>query len=92
MNKITRKKDLMIPEVTTGAIAGSATAGQGCGLYSTPPSFMGNVPDPSTVLGFPVGVDEEVTAAQANAYLQAAAPTTDRVRQFLLGQSVQARS
>ena len=27
--------------------AGSATAGQGCGLYSTPPSFMGDVPDPS---------------------------------------------
>jgi hypothetical protein len=52
---------------------------------------MGNVPDPSTVLGFPVGVDEEVSAAQANAYLQAVAPTTDRVRQFLLGQSVQGK-
>jgi phosphomethylpyrimidine synthase len=33
MNKITRKKDLMVPEVTTGAIAGSAKA------YDAPEGF-----------------------------------------------------
>jgi hypothetical protein len=92
-----RRRFLQGAAATTAAAfpilrAGSAKAGGGCGLYSTQPSFMGTVPDPSTVLGFPVGVDEEVTAAQANTYLQAAASASDRVRQLVLGQSVQGRA
>ncbi len=72
--------------------AGSARAGGGCDLYDTPPSFMGIAPDPSTVLGFPVGVDQEISAADANTYLQALAGASNRVREFALGQSVQGRT
>lgn len=53
---------------------------------------MGVAPDPSTVLGFPVGVDQEISAADANTYLQALAAASNRVRDSVLGQSVQGRT
>ena len=92
-----RRRFLQGAATTTAAAfpilrAGSARSGNGCDLYDTPPSFMGVAPDPSTVLGFPVGVDQEISAADANTYLQALAAVSNRVREFALGQSVQGRT
>ena len=91
-----RRRFLQGAAATTGAAfpilrASSAHAGGGCDLYDTPPSFMGVVPDPESVLGFPIGVDEEVSAADSNTYLQAVAAASDRVREALVGQSVDGR-
>ena len=91
-----RRRFLQGAAATTAAAfpilrASSAHAGGGCDLYDTPPSFMGVVPDPESVLGFPIGVDEEVSAADSNTYLQAVAAASDRVREALVGQSVDGR-
>lgn len=91
-----RRRFLQGAAATTAAAfpilrAGSARAGGGCDLYDTPPSFMGVVPDPESVLGFPIGVDEEVSAADSNTYLQAVAASSDRVREALVGHSVDGR-
>lgn len=91
-----RRRFLQGAAATTAAAfpilrAGSARAGGGCDLYDTPPSFMGVVPDPESVLGFPIGTDEEVSAADSNTYLQAVAASSDRVREALVGHSVDGR-
>ncbi|MGZ8583023.1 MAG: M14 family zinc carboxypeptidase, partial [Actinomycetota bacterium] len=91
-----RRRFLQGAAATTAAAfpilrASSARAGGGCDLYDTPPSFMGIVPDPESVLGFPIGIDEEVSAADSNTYLQAVAAASDRVREELVGQSVDGR-
>ena len=53
--------------------AGAARAGAACDPLTTPPSFMGTVPSPEDVLGFPVGVDREVTSDEIVQYLNAVA-------------------
>jgi hypothetical protein len=52
---------------------------------------MGVVPDPESVLGYKIGVDQEVSAADADSYVQAVAAASDRVRPARVGQSVQGR-
>ncbi len=91
-----RRRFLQGAAATTAAAlpilrAGSARAGTGCSLYGTPASFTGAVPDPVSVLGFPIGVDRELTAAEANQYLQAVVAASNRARGGLVGMSVQGR-
>lgn len=59
--------------------AGSAAAGASCDPLTTPPSFMGTVPDPSSVLGFTVGVDREATYDELVTYLNTVGPASNRV-------------
>ena len=49
-----------------------------CDPTMTPAVYAGQVPDPRTVLGFDLG-EQEVTAAQADAYLDAVAAASPRV-------------
>jgi hypothetical protein len=92
-----RRRFLQGAAATTAAAfpilrAGAARAGGGCDLYGTPPSFMGVVPDPASVLGFPIGVDREVTSAESNDYLQAVVAASNRSRGGVVGTSVQGRT
>lgn len=92
-----RRRFLQGAAATTAAAfpilrTGAARAGGGCDLYGTPPSFMGVVPDPASVLGFPVGVDREVTSAESNDYLQAVVAASSRARGGVVGTSVQGRT
>ena len=59
--------------------AGTAAAGASCDPLTTPPSFMGSVPDPSSVLGFAVGVDREATYDEIVTYLNTVGPASNRV-------------
>jgi len=69
----------------------SALAGGACDPFDTPASFMGVVPSPEDVLGFPLGVDREVTTAESDAYLDAVAAASDRVVTDTVGCSVLGR-
>lgn len=91
-----RRRFLQGAAATTAAAfpilrSGAVRAGGGCDLYGTPPSFMGVVPDPASVLGFPIGVDREVTSAESNDYLQAVVGASNRTRGGVVGASVQGR-
>ena len=66
-------------------------APDGCDPITTEPSFIGSVPSPTDVLGFAVGVEREVTAAEANAYVDAVSATSDRVTSGTYAESVQGR-
>jgi hypothetical protein len=59
--------------------AGTAAAGASCDPLTTPPSFMGTVPDPSSVLGFAVGADREATYDEIVTYLNTVGPASNRV-------------
>jgi len=59
--------------------AGSAAAGASCDPLTTPPSFMGTVPDPSSVLGFTVGADREATYDELVTYLDTVGLASNRV-------------
>jgi Zinc carboxypeptidase len=71
---------------------GAAKAGAGCDPFATTPSFMGTVPDPESVLGFAIGVDQEIAAADAGTYIDAVAGASGRVRAGKVGDSVQGRA
>ena len=51
--------------------AAGAPRGGACDPLNTPPSFMGTVPSPEDVLGFPIGVDREVTSDEIVTYVNA---------------------
>ncbi len=64
-----------LPLVRTGA----AWAGGACDPFSTPPSFRGIVPDPESVLGFPIGIDREVTYDEIVTYVDVVGAASNRV-------------
>lgn len=64
-----------------------ALAGAGCHPTRTAPEYRGVVPTPEEVLGLQVGVDREVTVAEAYAYFDAVNKASDRVRVRTLGHS-----
>jgi hypothetical protein len=61
-----------------------------CDPIQTPPSFRGEVPTAERVLGFPLG-SQEVTAAEADAYVTAVDAASARVVSGTLGTSWQGR-
>ncbi|MFN8233671.1 MAG: M14 family zinc carboxypeptidase [Actinomycetota bacterium] len=61
------------------------------GPASTQPEFLGEVPSPADVLGFALGVDREVTSAEADRYLRAVGLASPRVHVDQLGTSVRGR-
>ena len=66
----------------------SATAAQRggtCDPLGTTPSFRGLVPSPEDVLGFPIGVDREITSDEIVTYLDAVGAVGDRVTVGTLG-------
>ncbi len=69
----------------------ASAAAAGCDPITTEPSFMGSVPSPIDVLGFAVGVEREVTAAESNAYVDAVSAASDRVTSGTYAVSVQGR-
>lgn len=71
--------------------ASAATRGSVCDPLGTPPSFMGSVPKPEDVLGFPLGVDRETTAAEIVGYMNAVGAASNRVMVDTLGSSHQGR-
>lgn len=91
---LTRRRFLQASAVATAAASlpfklPAAMAGEGdCDPFDTPASFMGVAPSPEDVLGFPLGVDREVTTAESDAYLAAAAAASDRVVVDTVGTSV----
>jgi Zinc carboxypeptidase len=68
----------------------SAAAPAACDPIQTPPVFRGGVPASETVLGFPLG-SQEVTAAEANEYVDAVDAASDRVVSGTFGTSWQGR-
>ncbi len=62
-----------------------------CDPIRTEPHFTGSVPSPVDVLGFALGVEREVTAAESNAYVDAVAAASDRVTSGTCAVSVQGR-
>ena len=62
-----------------------------CDPIRTEPHFTGSVPSPIDVLGFALGVEREVTAAESNAYVDAVAAASDRVTSGTCAVSVQGR-
>ncbi|MFL5737284.1 MAG: M14 family zinc carboxypeptidase [Actinomycetota bacterium] len=68
-----------------------AFAANGCDPLSTPKHFRGDVPSPKDVLGFDLGVDREVTAAESRKLVQAIARSTNRVVTGRYGRSVRGR-
>ena len=91
---LTRRRFLQASAVAAAAASlpfklPEALAGEGgCDPFDTPASFRGLVPSPDDVLGFPIGVDREVTVAESDAYLAAVAAATDRVVVDTVGTSV----
>ena len=91
---LTRRRFLQASAVAAAAASlpfklPAALAGDGgCDPFDTPASFRGLVPSPEDVLGFPIGVDREVTVAESDAYLAAVAAATDRVVVDTVGISV----
>jgi hypothetical protein len=91
---LTRRRFLQASAVAAAAASlpfklPAALAGDGaCDPFDTPPSFMGVAPSPEDVLGFPIGVDREVTVAESDAYLAAVAAASDRVVAGSAGASV----
>src|SRR3954465_15088986 len=71
--------------------SGRAFAATGCDPLSTPKHFRGDVPTPKEVLGFDLGVDREVTAAESRKLVQAIARSTNRVVTGRYGRSVRGR-
>ena len=72
------------------AAEASAAAPAPCDPMQTPPVFRGTVPTSEQVLGFPLG-SREVTAAEANAYVDAVDAASDRVVSGTFGTSWQGR-
>lgn len=68
----------------------SAAAPAACDPIQTPPVFRGGVPASEDVLGFPLG-SQEVTAAEANEYVDAVDAASDRVVSGTFGTSWQGR-
>jgi hypothetical protein len=68
----------------------AAPAAASCDPMQTPPVFRGGVPTSEQVLGFALG-SREVTAAEANAYVQAVDAASDRVVSGTFGSSWQGR-
>jgi Zinc carboxypeptidase len=68
----------------------SAAAPEACDPIQTPPVFRGVVPTSEQVLGFPLG-SREVTAAEANEYVDAVDAASDRVVSGTFGSSWQGR-
>jgi hypothetical protein len=68
----------------------STAAPAPCDPMQTPPVFRGTVPTSEQVLGFPLG-SREVTAAEANAYVDAVDAASDRVVSGTFGTSWQGR-
>ena len=62
-----------------------------CDPIRTEPHFTGSVPSPVDVLGFALGVEREVTAAESNAYVAAVSAASDRVTSGTCAVSVQGR-
>ena len=62
-----------------------------CDPFSTPPVFAGGVTDPDVFLGFTLGVDREVTSAEADAYIKRVAADSNRVVTARYGNTWQGR-
>ena len=73
-----------------GLSAGPSTAQAACHPIQTTPEFSGVTPTAHEVLGFDLG-DQEVTAAESDAYLQAIDDASDRVTSGTMGHSVEGR-
>jgi hypothetical protein len=77
--------------VSIGALAGSTAVsrpalGATCDPIQTPPTFAGQTPTAQTVLGFGLG-SQEVTAAEADEYVQAVDAASSRVVSGVLATS-----
>ena len=72
------------------AAQASAAVPASCDPMQTPPLFRGAVPTAEEVLGFALG-SREVTAAEANAYVDAVDAASDRVVSGTFGSSWQGR-
>ncbi len=72
------------------ALAPAQASAAACDPVQTPPVFRGTVPTSQQVLGFPLG-SREVTAAEANAYVDAVDAASDRVVSGTFGTSWQGR-
>ncbi|MGH2641493.1 MAG: M14 family metallopeptidase [Actinomycetota bacterium] len=73
-----------------GVAAGPSAAQAACHPIQTTPEFTGVVPTAHEVLGFDLG-DEEVSAAESDAYLGAIDAASDRVTSGTMGSSVEGR-
>ena len=62
-----------------------------CDPFGTPPVFAGGVTDPDVFLGFTLGVDREVTSAEADAYIKRVAADSNRVITARYGTTWQGR-
>ncbi|HEY6567675.1 MAG TPA: M14 family zinc carboxypeptidase [Actinomycetota bacterium] len=87
-------------KVSAGAVAATAlpipralgaARGSACDPLNTPATFMGVVPTPEDVLGFPIGVDREVTFDEIVTYVDAVGAASNRVTVGTLGQSHRGR-
>ena len=89
-----RLRHLVLAAVAAIAIApagqAAAAAPAACEPIQTPPVFSGDVPTSEEVLGFPLG-SREVTAAEANEYVDAVDAASDRVASGTFGTSWQGR-
>ena len=77
--------------LSIGALAGSAAPTRAassatCDPIQTPPTFAGQTPTAQTVLGFGLG-SQEVTAAEADEYVQAVDAASSRVVSGVLATS-----
>ena len=73
-----------------GVAAGPSAAQAACHPIQTTPEFAGVIPTAHEVLGFDLG-DQEVSAAESDAYLDAVADASDRVTSGTAGFSVEGR-
>ena len=76
--------------LAAGSSPAAAAPAPSCDPIQTPPVFTGQAPTAESVLGFALG-SQEVTAAQADAYVQAVDAASTRVVSGVLGSSWQGR-
>ena len=86
---------VVILVASIGALAGSTASTRpalaaSCDPIQTPPSFLGQAPTAQTVLGFGLG-SQEVTAAEADRYVQAVDAASPRVVSGVLATSWEGR-
>jgi hypothetical protein len=76
--------------LAAGSSPAAAAPAPSCDPIQTPPVFTGQAPTAQSVLGFELG-SQEVTAEQADAYVQAVDAASTRVASAVLGSSWQGR-
>ena len=88
------RRHVLLPSIVMLALfawsAAPAGAAPSCDPIQTPPVFTGEAPTAEAVLGFALG-SQEVTSAQADAYVQAVDAASPRVASGVLGTSWEGR-